>query len=71
MLIILYFPGICASGIEDCKTSNQAGLGVPARAKKASELSVSAEALILGLVLECDLLTLVWSGVGELNFSRD
>lgn len=58
-------------GLSTAKPHIQAGLGVPARAKKASELSLSVEALILELVLEHDLLTLEWAGVGELNFSRD
>ena len=38
-------------------TANLGWLGSPSKSQKASELSLSAKALILGLVLEFDLLT--------------
>lgn len=44
-------------------TANLGWLESPSKSQKASELSLSAEALILGLVLEFDLLTeSVWAG---------
>ena len=48
-------------------------LGSPSKSQKASELSLSGGALILGLVLEFDLLKHLsgLTGAGELKFSRD